>query len=186
MLCVMAIQAQQLPVAAIGGIVVVIAIPVMHGEHPEICTGEAATATSADVCKELESLFAIPLVACFSCAAGLRDEAIELGRVTRNGHDVGLSGTHCSMPARRMAVPAPCLFDHFLGFSQRYSTTYAYGVAVNLESFDTPIACPFHHFTGYCNLKYRLASVKKAQPVAFRRYGNFAASARIEGTLAVA
>ena len=56
---------------------------------------------------------------------------------------------------------------------------------MNFESFDTPIACEFHHFTGYCILKYRLASEKKVQPEALRRWGNRAASALIDGTLVV-
>lgn len=59
-------------------------------------------------------------------------------------------------------------------------------MAVNSESFDTPIACPFHHFTGYCILRYRLASEKKIQPEALPRLGNRAARARIDGTLVVA
>ena len=57
---------------------------------------------------------------------------------------------------------------------------------MNSESFGTPIACPFHHFTGYCTFRYRLASEKKIQPEPLPKPGNRAASARIDGTLEVA
>jgi hypothetical protein len=60
---VMAIDAQQLPVAAIGRVVIVIVVTVMHGEFLQIVTRELALAASTDPRVELERLLAVRLLA---------------------------------------------------------------------------------------------------------------------------
>jgi hypothetical protein len=60
---VMAIDAQQLPVAAIGRVVIVIVVTVMHGEFLQIFTRELALAASTDPRVELERLLAVGLLA---------------------------------------------------------------------------------------------------------------------------
>jgi hypothetical protein len=62
MLVVMAVQAQQLPVAAIRGIVVVVVIAVMDGEFPEAFAGELPAASCADVWQDLECASAVALL----------------------------------------------------------------------------------------------------------------------------
>jgi predicted Na+-dependent transporter len=48
MFVVMAVQAQQFPVAAVGQVVVVIVVPVMNGQLTKVSVREFATAATAD------------------------------------------------------------------------------------------------------------------------------------------
>ena len=48
MFVVVAIEAQQLPVAAVGGVVVVVVVAVVNGEFGDVFAGEFALAAAAD------------------------------------------------------------------------------------------------------------------------------------------
>src|SRR2546423_92625 len=65
MLVLVAVDAQQFPVAAVGRIIVVIAILVMHGELAQALAFELAAAARADAGEDLERLAAV--VHEFSC-----------------------------------------------------------------------------------------------------------------------
>src|SRR5437763_4292651 len=58
-LVLVAVDAQQLPIAAVRRIVVVIAILVMHGQLAQTLARELAAAARADVRQQLEGLIAI-------------------------------------------------------------------------------------------------------------------------------
>src|SRR5204862_3916804 len=80
---VMAIKAQQFPVAAIGRVVVVIVIAVMNGQLTKVGVCEFAAAATADPRIDLERLLSVALFALGSSTAGLRHYAVQLVRVFR-------------------------------------------------------------------------------------------------------
>ena len=61
MFIVMAIEAQQLPVAAVGRVVVVVVILMMDREFTELLSGKFASAPGADPGKELERTLPVAL-----------------------------------------------------------------------------------------------------------------------------
>ena len=81
----MAVQAQQLPVAAIGRVVVVIVIAMMNGELAQVGTREFACAATTNPRIDLERLLPVSLAALCGSAAGLGHDAVQLARVF---HDV--------------------------------------------------------------------------------------------------
>ena len=78
---VVAIDTEQFPVAAVGRIVVVVVIPVVHSEFAHVGPCELAGATAADTWIDLQGLLAIALLAGFGGSSRLRDDAIELARI---------------------------------------------------------------------------------------------------------
>ena len=84
-LVVVAVQAQEFPVAAVGRVVVVIVVAVVDGEFAQVGGGEFAGAAAADPRIDLEGFFAIALGAGVGGAAGFEDEAIELANSTPYG-----------------------------------------------------------------------------------------------------
>ena len=67
MFVVMAINAQQFPIAAIGWVVVVVVVAMVHGQFAQIGVGEFPSAATADPRIDLEGFFA---VAFFTLVAG--------------------------------------------------------------------------------------------------------------------
>lgn len=61
-LIVMAVEAQQLPIAAIRGIVVVIVIFMVDGKLPKLLAAKFPAASGADPWQDLKSLFPVTLV----------------------------------------------------------------------------------------------------------------------------
>ena len=80
---VMAIQTQQLPVAAIGRVVVVIVVPVMNGQLTKVSVCEFAGAAPTDPRIDLERLLSVALLALGSGTAGLGHYAVQFARVFR-------------------------------------------------------------------------------------------------------
>src|SRR3954462_10406193 len=80
---VMAIQTQQLPVAAIGWVVVVIVVPMMNGQLTKVSVREFATAATADPRIDLQRLLSIALFARCGSPAGLGHYAIQFAWVFR-------------------------------------------------------------------------------------------------------
>jgi len=80
-LVVMAVQAQELPIAAVGGIVGVIVVAVMDGELSQVGTGELARASAANPRIDLQRLFPVALLARFGTAASIGEDAIQLAWV---------------------------------------------------------------------------------------------------------
>ena len=76
MLIVVAVEAQQFPVAAVGWIVVVVVIPVVDCEFMKVFAREFAPASSADPRIHLERLFPIALLALLSGMSGFRNGAV--------------------------------------------------------------------------------------------------------------
>ena len=81
MFVVMAINAKQLPIAAVRGIVVVVVIPVVHGKLHDVAAIEFPRATSADPRINLERPLAIAGCALLARTAGVGDNMIQLGAV---------------------------------------------------------------------------------------------------------
>ena len=77
MLCVVAVKAQQFPVAAVSRIVVVIAVLVVNREHAQVRAGEFAPAAPAYPGKEFERLLAIGLFATVPDAPGLGNQLVQ-------------------------------------------------------------------------------------------------------------
>src|SRR5262249_11740646 len=77
MLVLVAVRAQQLPVAAVRRVVVVIVITVMNFEQLQIGMSEVAAATSANPRIDLERLLAISLGALFTRAPRFSNDTIE-------------------------------------------------------------------------------------------------------------
>ena len=73
---VMAVQAQQLPVAAIGRVVVMIVVPVMNGQLTKVGVGKFAPAATTDSRIDLEGLLSVALFALGSSTAGLGHYAV--------------------------------------------------------------------------------------------------------------
>lgn len=66
----MAVQAKQLPIAAIWWVVVMVVIAVMDGEFVQVCPSELALAAPAYPGIHLERLFPVILFSLFSVAPG--------------------------------------------------------------------------------------------------------------------
>ena len=73
----MAISAQQLPVAAVGRVVIVIAVPMVDFEQLQVRMRELPRAPAADPRIELERLLAVTLRALRLRAPGVRDNAVQ-------------------------------------------------------------------------------------------------------------
>jgi len=78
MFVVVAVETQQLPIAAVGGIVVVVVIAVVHREFVQVCAGEFAAATPADPGVELERLFPVAQLALIAFAPRGGDDLVQL------------------------------------------------------------------------------------------------------------
>ena len=76
MLIVVAVEAQQFPVAAVGWIVVVVVIPMVDREFMKVSAREFAPASSADPRIHLERLFPIALFALLSGTSGFSNGAV--------------------------------------------------------------------------------------------------------------
>ena len=73
---VMAVQAQQLPVAAVGRVVVVIMVPVMNSQLTKVGVCEFAATSTADPRIDLERLLSITLFALCRSTASLGHYAV--------------------------------------------------------------------------------------------------------------
>jgi len=90
---VMAVEAQQFPVAAIGRIIVVIVVPVMNRQFAQIGVFEFAAAATADPGIDLERLLSITLFAHCSSPAGLSHYAVQFVRVFRFHASISFAGS---------------------------------------------------------------------------------------------
>ena len=79
---VVAVQTQQLPVAAIRWIVVVIVVLVVNGQLANVAARELPGAATADPWVDLQSIVPLSLRALVSAATSLRHDAIKSSRVT--------------------------------------------------------------------------------------------------------
>ena len=77
-LVVVAVETEQLPVAAVGRVVLVIVVAVMHSQFAQVAAGEFAGTAAADPWVDFQGLFAIALIARVRRAAGIGDDAVEL------------------------------------------------------------------------------------------------------------
>src|SRR5262249_13992743 len=98
-LVVMAVQAQQLPVAAVRRVVVVIVVAVVDRKLAQVGAGGFAAAAAADPPIDLEGLFPVPLFTLPGGGTSLGQDAIELA---------GVVGLH-SVTLRRAALICPRL-----------------------------------------------------------------------------
>src|SRR6185295_11239270 len=78
-LVLVAVHAQELPVAAVGRVVVVVAVLVVHGELAQTLAAELARAAAADPRQDLERLLAVGAGALLLRFFRLGDEVVELG-----------------------------------------------------------------------------------------------------------
>src|SRR2546421_239373 len=78
---VMAVEAQQFPIAAVGRVVVVIVVPVMNRQLTQVRVREFAAAATADPRIELERLLSIALFTRCGGPACLGHYAVQLVRV---------------------------------------------------------------------------------------------------------
>jgi len=103
-----AVGAKQLPVAAIGGVVVVIAVFVMDFEQLEIGMREGARAAAADPRIHFQRAFAIAGGALVGVAAGVADELVEFVGGRGHGGSFG-HGRCCVKRGGGLLTPHPCL-----------------------------------------------------------------------------
>jgi len=94
-LVVVAVQAEQFPVAAVRRIVVVIVVPVVDGELVDVGVIELARAAAADPREHLQGLAAIALLARVARLPGIGHDPVEAGLVGVHG----LAGGHRSILA---------------------------------------------------------------------------------------
>src|ERR1700739_260512 len=80
---VMAVKAQQLPVAAVRRIVVVIVVAVVDRQLAQVGLGEFAAAATADPRIDLEGLLPVALFAFLGAAAGLPPPSVQTARFVR-------------------------------------------------------------------------------------------------------
>src|SRR5437879_403643 len=78
---VVTVQTQQLPVAAVGRVVVVIVVPVVDGQLAHGGARELARAAPTDPGVDLQRPFPVAALALLGVAAGAGGEAVELARV---------------------------------------------------------------------------------------------------------
>ena len=76
MLVVVAIEAKQFPVAAVGGVVVVVMVPVVDCEFLELPAREFAAAAPTDVGKQLQRLFPVFLLPEFAASPDFGNEPL--------------------------------------------------------------------------------------------------------------
>jgi len=76
-LVVVAIETEQFPVAAVGRIIVVVVVAVMHRQLAQVGAGEFARAAAADPGVDLQRLLAVGLLAPLGGAAGFEDELVD-------------------------------------------------------------------------------------------------------------
>ena len=81
MLIVMAVQTQELPVVAIGGIKIMVMIFVMHRELAQIGVVKAATTASTNPGVEFKGLLSVAMASLFAIFACLGYDLIEFGLV---------------------------------------------------------------------------------------------------------
>jgi len=86
MFVVVAIDAQQLPVAAVGWIVIVIVVAMMHGELTDVAAIEFAAAAPADPRVQFQRLFAIALLARVRVTPRSRNDCVELALIDWSRH----------------------------------------------------------------------------------------------------
>ena len=77
-LVVVTIQTQQLPVAAVGGIVVVVVVAVMHGQLLQVLAHELARAAATNPRIDLQRLLAVTQFARLPVAQGLGNHSIRV------------------------------------------------------------------------------------------------------------
>lgn len=89
-----AVDAQQLPVAAVGGIVVVVMVAVVNGQFAHARTGELPAAAPAYPGVQFERSLAVSGFAQFALFAGFGDDAVEACVIGffLYGHDWGGDG----------------------------------------------------------------------------------------------
>ena len=78
MLIIMTVDAEELPVAAVGWIVVMVVVTVVDGKFLEICPGELPRAAATYPGIHLERLFTVSLFTLFPVAPGIGDDPVEL------------------------------------------------------------------------------------------------------------
>lgn len=78
MLVIVAVDAEQFPVAAVGGIVVVVVVDMVHGEFAELFSFEFTGAASAHQREQFQGLFPVSRLACLLFLAHFGDQAIPL------------------------------------------------------------------------------------------------------------
>ena len=107
-LVVVAVQAQQLPIAAVRGVVVVIHVFVVDSQLPQGGMVELTSAATAYPCEKLQGLLPIPGGAFIAAAARIRDHTVEL---------IGVDGAaSAAMPWR--------LFGNTSGLLNRWKCTH--------------------------------------------------------------
>ncbi len=79
MFVVVAVEAQQLPVAAVTGIVVMVVVLVVDGEFAHPLSAEFPRAGAADVREQLECLLPVAPFALLAVSAGLCDDTVGIG-----------------------------------------------------------------------------------------------------------
>ena len=80
MLVLMAVDAKVLPVAAVRGVVVVVAVLVVDGQQMEVRAVELARTLRADPAVELERALAVALLPGAGGGSCLADEGVDVGR----------------------------------------------------------------------------------------------------------
>src|SRR5690348_11982786 len=90
---VMAVQAQQFPVASIRRVVVVIVISVMDCQFAKVGASEFARAATTDPWIDLERLFPVALFALRSSTTSVRHDAVQLVRVRRTHAVISFEGS---------------------------------------------------------------------------------------------
>jgi hypothetical protein len=78
MLVVVAVDAEQLPVAAVGRIVVVVVVDVVHGEFAELFSLEFTAAASAHRWEQFQGLLPVSCLAGLLFLAHFSDQAVSL------------------------------------------------------------------------------------------------------------
>src|SRR5579862_9224071 len=110
MFMIVAVNAQQLPVAAVGWIVIVIVILVVDREFPQLLAGELATATAADVGEEAESPFSVTLLSDFgfpSLVSEYLSLPLRVGRCPFGLHEEMFPQTSPACQAARLGNDRP-------------------------------------------------------------------------------
>ncbi|VTR69370.1 hypothetical protein DESC_740109 [Desulfosarcina cetonica] len=80
MFVVVAIDTQQLPVAAVGWIVVVVVVAMMDGQFPQLFAAELAAAAAADMREQFQGFLAVRLLPLLHVATRIGDHPGELIR----------------------------------------------------------------------------------------------------------
>ena len=96
MLVVVAIEAEQLPVAAVARVVVVVVVLVMNGQFAQVVAGELAAAATADPGVELERLLPVTGFPRLAVTDGVSNHLIKAGGGRPvGGHWQGPFKKHC-------------------------------------------------------------------------------------------